>query len=90
MTASQCHSDHRPYLAVVIDLDRVSSPVQYEDERRIYPHIHGPLPAEAVLGVAGWRGRLTARSLSSLTTRSRRATPWCDDAHYPSEARGLK
>ncbi len=45
-------NDQRPYVAVVIDLDRVDAPVRYEDEGRIYPHVHGPLPAQAVLDVA--------------------------------------
>lgn len=45
-------ADQRPYLALEIDLQKVGVPVRYEDESRIYPHIHGPLPAEAVIGVS--------------------------------------
>jgi uncharacterized protein (DUF952 family) len=44
-------ADHRPYVAVEIDLDHVTAPVRYEDEHRIYPHIHGPLNREAVIRV---------------------------------------
>jgi uncharacterized protein (DUF952 family) len=38
-------------LAVVIDVERLSAPVRYEDAARIYPHVYGPLDREAVLDV---------------------------------------
>lgn len=45
-------NDERPYLALEIDIEHVAAPVRYDDESRIYPHIHGPLPAEAVISVS--------------------------------------
>lgn len=42
--------DHRPYLAVRIDLRRLSSPWRYDGDRR-FPHIYGPLNPEAVIAV---------------------------------------
>jgi uncharacterized protein (DUF952 family) len=44
--------DQRPFLALKIDLQRVAAPVRYDDESQIYPHIYGPLPADAVIGVS--------------------------------------
>ena len=38
-------------LALVIDLERVTAPVRYEDPRRVYPHIYGPIPREAIVQV---------------------------------------
>jgi uncharacterized protein (DUF952 family) len=38
-------------LAVVIDLERVTAPVKYEDPRRVYPHVYGPIPRDAVVNV---------------------------------------
>lgn len=43
--------DPRPFLAVVIDLERVQAPVRYEDPRRVYPHIYGPLNRDAIVEV---------------------------------------
>ena len=44
-------TDRRPYLVLVIDLDRVTAPVRYDDPERIYPHIYGPLNRDAVVEV---------------------------------------
>ncbi len=44
-------ADPRPYLALLVDLARVRAPVRYEDPRRVYPHIHGPLNRDAILAV---------------------------------------
>jgi uncharacterized protein (DUF952 family) len=38
-------------LALVIDLDRVTAPLEYEDPRRVYPHIYGAIEREAILEV---------------------------------------
>lgn len=43
--------DPRPYVAVVVDLDRVTASVRYDDDACIYPHIYGPLDAAAVVEV---------------------------------------
>ena len=44
-------ADPRPYLALVIDLARVRAPVRYEDPRRVYPHIYGPLNRDAIVAI---------------------------------------
>ena len=44
-------ADPRPYLALRIDLARVSAPIRYEDPRRVYPHVHGPLDRAAIVAV---------------------------------------
>ena len=44
-------TDDRPYVVLVIDLDRVSAPIRYEDAGRIYPHIYGALNRDAVVDV---------------------------------------
>ena len=43
--------DPRPYLAVAIDLRRVTSPWRYDGDAR-FPHIYGPLNRDAVLAVS--------------------------------------
>ena len=42
--------DPRPYLALTIDLDAVDARWGYDDPGRIYPHVHGPIPPQAILG----------------------------------------
>ena len=32
----------------MINVDKVTAPVRYEDPQRIYPHIHGPLNRDAI------------------------------------------
>lgn len=46
------HDDPRPFLALTVDLDAAGSPWTVEDERRIYPHVHGPIQRGAILTVA--------------------------------------
>jgi uncharacterized protein (DUF952 family) len=44
-------NDRRMYVALVIDLDRVSAEVRYEDKAGIYPHIYGPLNRDAIVTI---------------------------------------
>ena len=44
-------ADRRPFLVLVVDLDRVTAPVRYDDPDRIYPHIYGPLNRDAVIEI---------------------------------------
>lgn len=44
-------NDHRAHVVLVLDLDRLTSPVRFEDEGHIYPHVFGPLNREAVVAV---------------------------------------
>jgi uncharacterized protein (DUF952 family) len=44
-------ADPQPFLVLVIDLARVRAPVRYEDPRRVYPHIYGPLNRDAIVAV---------------------------------------
>jgi uncharacterized protein (DUF952 family) len=41
-------SDPRPNLALQIDLDRITSEIRYDDPRRLFPHVYGPLDREAI------------------------------------------
>ena len=41
--------DPRDFLALYIDKTRVKSPIKYEDPGEIYPHIYGPLNADAIV-----------------------------------------
>jgi uncharacterized protein (DUF952 family) len=43
--------DPRAYVALTIDLDEVGAPWSVEDAAGIYPHVHGAIPAEAIIGV---------------------------------------
>ncbi len=43
--------DPRPHVVLMIDLERVTAPVRYEDPDCIFPHLHGPLNREAVVAV---------------------------------------
>ncbi|MCH8066876.1 MAG: DUF952 domain-containing protein [Chloroflexi bacterium] len=48
-TANRYYKDDtREYLALVINVDKVTAPVEYEDPRRIFPHIYGPLNRDAI------------------------------------------
>ncbi len=43
-TANRYYKDDaREYLALVINVDKVTAPIKYEDPERIYPHIFGSL-----------------------------------------------
>jgi uncharacterized protein (DUF952 family) len=41
--------DPRPYLALTIAIDKLTSPVRYDDPGRIFPHIYGPINRAAVV-----------------------------------------
>lgn len=43
--------DRRQYVLLVIDTAKVIAPIRYEDPRRIYPHIYGPIDDDAIVGV---------------------------------------
>lgn len=52
LTANRYYrADARPLVALVIDVQRVTAPVRYEDNARIYPHIYGALNREAIVAV---------------------------------------
>jgi uncharacterized protein (DUF952 family) len=38
-------------LALVLDVDRLGAPIKYEDPRRVYPHVYGPIPRAAIVDV---------------------------------------
>jgi uncharacterized protein (DUF952 family) len=44
-------SDPRPYVMLVIDIERVEARVIYEDAHRMFPHIHGRLNRNAIVDV---------------------------------------
>lgn len=44
-------SDPRPHVVLVIEMERVTAPIRYEDPDRIFPHLYGPLNREAVVAV---------------------------------------
>jgi uncharacterized protein (DUF952 family) len=51
-TADRYFADQQDeLLALVIDLDRVTAPIKYEDPRRVYPHVYGPIEREAIIEV---------------------------------------
>jgi uncharacterized protein (DUF952 family) len=39
------------FIALVIDLGKVTAPAKYEDAGQIYPHIYGPLNRDAIIGL---------------------------------------
>jgi uncharacterized protein (DUF952 family) len=43
--------DPRPFVALEVDVDRLTAEVRYDDEAAIYPHIYGPMETAAVVGV---------------------------------------
>lgn len=43
--------DPRAFLVLTIDLDGTGSPWRIEDERRIYPHVFGPIERTAIIRV---------------------------------------
>ena len=45
--------DPRDFLALTIDLDRVTSPWRYDDPGKPYPHIYGPIDRPAITAVEG-------------------------------------
>lgn len=44
-------ADTRPFLVLILQVDKIQSPVRYDDLSAIFPHIHGPLNTNAVIGV---------------------------------------
>ena len=50
-TANRYYSGEADLVVLTIDLDRVTSPVRYEDPRRIYPHVYGPIDRGAIIAV---------------------------------------
>jgi glutathione S-transferase len=44
-------SDTRPYVALVIDPERVDAPIRFDDPDQVYPHIYGRLNVDAVIAV---------------------------------------
>jgi len=42
--------DARDYMALVLDVANILSPVRYDDPDQIYPHIYGPLNPSAIIG----------------------------------------
>jgi uncharacterized protein (DUF952 family) len=52
--AERYYSDADDLVLLIIESDRVASPIRYEspaDGTEEYPHIYGPLPADAVTSV---------------------------------------
>lgn len=43
--------DPRPYVVLHIDMAKVRAPIRIEDPGGRYPHIHGPLNRDAIVGV---------------------------------------
>ena len=43
--------DPRAFLILTVDLDRAGSPWRIEDERGIYPHVHGTIDRTAVIRI---------------------------------------
>lgn len=44
-------NDHRAHVVLVLDLNRLTAPVRFEDEGRSYPHVYGRINRDAVLAV---------------------------------------
>ncbi len=44
-------ADARTFVVFVLDRSAVTSPILYEDSGHIYPHIYGPLNADAIVAV---------------------------------------
>ena len=42
--------DDRSYMVLVLDTTKLASELRYDDESQVYPHIYGPLNADAVIG----------------------------------------
>jgi uncharacterized protein (DUF952 family) len=43
-------NDPRDYMALVLDVANIVSPVRYDDPDQVFPHIYGPLNPSAVIG----------------------------------------
>lgn len=44
-------ADPRPYLVLVLDIERLEAPVRYDDPAQLYPHVYGPINLDAVVEV---------------------------------------
>jgi len=44
-------ADPRPFLAMRLDLDAVTSPWRYDEPGKPYPHIYGPIDRAAILDI---------------------------------------
>lgn len=44
-------ADTRSYMALVLDVEKITSPVRYDDPHEVFPHIYGPLNTAAILGI---------------------------------------
>lgn len=42
-------ADARPQTVLVLDVSKLESPLRYDDEGQLFPHIYGPLNADAVI-----------------------------------------
>ncbi len=43
-------SDPREFMVLILDVPAIESPVRYDADGEVYPHIYGPLNTSAVLG----------------------------------------
>jgi uncharacterized protein (DUF952 family) len=50
-TANRYYRDLADLVALVIDPSRLSAPLRYEDPRRVYPHVYGPIDRGAIVDV---------------------------------------
>jgi uncharacterized protein (DUF952 family) len=42
--------DNRAFKVLVLDMNRITSEVRYDDPEQVFPHIYGPLNTDAVVG----------------------------------------
>lgn len=57
-TAAAFFADLDDLVVLVVDPDRLDVPVRYEAARpggEEFPHVYGPIPVDAVVGVEPWR-----------------------------------
>lgn len=43
--------DKRPFRALILKVEKIQSPVRYDDPAETFPHIYGPLNTDAVVGM---------------------------------------
>ena len=44
--------DARPFLALTVDLDALTSPWRYDEPGKPYPHVYGPIDRRAIIATA--------------------------------------
>jgi len=44
-------ASREPWVVLLIDQERVTSPIRYDDPAEVFPHIYGPLNRDAILAV---------------------------------------